>query len=383
MSRGTREELLPVLYLTIFLNSSGLGTSSFLIPVYAEELGAGYVDMGLIGAVGNIVYLMGTILTGYLLDRVERVQFYLLSTLAGCVVVISFALTSSIGGLTFVRGFLGAVSAAFWVTASTLTADISSEESLTRSMGRYNLAWISGFVAGPLLGGYISEEYGFPVLFLSLSSMMVFSIFVILLRIKPKLSLSNHGGGELMIDLSVLLEMKWAYTTLVPFTLILGIYMAIIPGHMRFYGIPSFVIGFLLTLTNGVRGVAFFNVERFDAWGVRRSLFLSSFLLFISMYIMSLASEPLYFALSLTMYGVAAGIITPLVLDVIARDAPRDSLGMAMGVHEGVYGIGMCLGPMVGGWIAESFSPARLYLGLSGLSLVILPLAWILTGRQR
>jgi len=62
------------------------------------------------------------------------------------------------------------------------------------------------------------------------------------------------------------------------------------------------------------------------------------------------------------------------MLNLISGKCDRGSLGTAMGVHEGTYGVGMCLGPLVGGVVADAYSPQTLYLALSALSLTIIPL---------
>ncbi|HUS77475.1 MAG TPA: MFS transporter, partial [Patescibacteria group bacterium] len=133
-----RPMLLVYLYVTIFLTSMAYGTITFLVPVYAEELGASYVTLGVLGAVGSVVYTVMTLVSGFLLDRFERVRFYLGTTALGILVILLFSFTTSISQLMLVRGTLGIVAATFWVTASTLTADISPPEALTRSVGRYN-----------------------------------------------------------------------------------------------------------------------------------------------------------------------------------------------------------------------------------------------------
>jgi len=378
MSTVDRRWVLRVLYVTIFLTSTGLGTSTFLLPVYAEDLGATYFDLGLIGAVGSIIYTLVTMVSGYLLDRFERVRLYLLFTLVGAVVVLMLAGTSRVMEVLVMRGLLGAVSATFWVTASTLTALISPPGALTQSMGRYNLAWITGFTVGPFLGGLISGAYGFQALFTTLSAMVLLSVLIIWQRVWRRIELQN-APSERRLDLSALRELVWAYLTLVPFTMVLGIYMAIIPGHMRVVGLAPALIGLLLTTTNGVRGACFLSVEKFVGWGARRSLYLASFLLTASMLTVSSARSTMGFALPLVLYGVVAGIVTPVVLDYIAKRTPREALGTAMGAHEGIYGVGMFVGPLVGEAVAEAYQPSTLYLVLAGVSLLVLPLSWKLT----
>jgi MFS family permease len=377
MSPDSREKILLVLYITVFLNSTGLGTSNFLLPVYAESLGATYSDLGRMGAVGNIMYLIVTLATGYLLDRYERVNLYLLFTLLGGISVGVFAFTENITQLIVTRGLLGIFSATFWVTASTLTADLAPPEIITRAMGRYNLAWIMGFALGPLFGGYIINLFGFKTFFYSLSGLMLFSFLIISLRIRGSIALRRSMGTASTID--SLRNVIFAYLTLAPFTLVLGIYMAIMPGHMKVVGLNSATIGLLIAMTNGVRGLSFFNVERYVKWGSRKSIFSASIMIFLAMYLVRDAVNTAGFAIPLVFYGVGAGIITPVVLDYITRRIPKSALGAAMGVHEGVYGVGMCFGPLIGGRMADIYGTQTLYISLAFVALTILPLSWKMT----
>jgi MFS family permease len=369
--------LLRVLYVTIFLTATGLGTASFMLPVYATSLGANYVDLGLMGALRNVVYTLMTLTVGYLLDRFERIRIYISFMIIGVAVVALFGVMTQVALLILWSSLLGLVSAAFWVTASTLTANISPQDRLSQSMGRYNLSWILGFVVGPTAGGFISDAYGFQALFLCLASIITVSVAVIFLRIRPTITLRNRSDSK-GFSLAPLRGLGLAYLTLIPFTCILGIYMAIMPGYLKLVGLTPALVGLLITMTNGVRGVGFFNAERFIAWGTRRSVSLASLLLFAGMLVFSFASSTLEYALPLVLYGTAAGIMTPLILDYIAKRCDKGSLGAAMGLHEGVYGIGMIIGPMAGGTIAEIWGPPLLYRLLAVLALMMLPLAYML-----
>ncbi len=366
--------LLSYLYATIFLTSTAYGTVTFMIPVYAEELGASYIALGVIGTVGSMVYTIMTLFSGFLLDRFERIRFYLAFTALGVIIVFLFCLATNVSQIILFRGLLGVVAASFWVTASTLTADISPPENLTQSVGRYNLSWIAGFFVGPFLGGFVSDAFGFPSLFAMLSVLVIVSVAIILLRLMD-LKLQNQTQRQ-GFNVKAMRGLAKAYLTLFPFTIVLGIYMAILPGHMRGLGIVGSSIGLLLTMTNGVRGLGFFNAERFVRWGTRRSLGLAACLLCGAFYIVASSKTTIDFVAPLAIYGFAAGITTPVILDYIAHRAPREALGTAMGVHEGVYGVGMSIGPIAGGVIAEAFQPAALYFTLSILSLTIIPLSF-------
>jgi MFS family permease len=362
---------LKVLYATIFLNSTGFGTTTFLLPVYAASIGADYIGLGAIGAVGNVAYTIMTLTTGFLLDRLDRVRFYVTFTLAGAGVLLFFTAADSVVKLMICRGLLGLASGAFWVTASTLTADISPPERLTQSMGRYNLSWIAGFVFGPYIGGIVSSQMGFTFMFLLTSTLLALSVVFALVFLKPDKISSRNEPETKSSSLDPLRKLAMAYTTLLPFTVVLGIYMAIVPGTLSLEGINSSTIGLLITITNCVRGFTFMNVERLVKWGTRRSINVSSIFLVSAMVLFSLSGDALGFGFALTLYGVAAGIMTPVILNYIAERCGSNTLGKAMGLHEGTYGVGMTLGPMVGGGIADVYGASVLYQSLALVSLTI------------
>lgn len=373
-----RRSILTVLYVTIFLTATGLGTTTFLLPVYAETLGASYTDLGLIGAVGNVVYTALTLISGYLLDRYEKVSLYLVFTGIGVATMALFSFVSSISQIIFVRALLGLASGTFWVAASTMTAQISPGEELTRSLARYNLAWISGFTVGPYVGGLVSSAYGYEVFFFSQAVLIVVSLVLVQMKIRGRIELLNVSSHS-NATLGELRPLTLAYLTLIPFTLVLGIYMAIIPGHMKVVGLTAAVIGLLLTITNGVRGLVFLNIQRLVRWGTWKSMFTASLFMAASMFLVRSGDSALSFGVPLMFYGLGSGIMTPVTLDYISKRTPERLRGTAMGVHEAIYGVGMCLGPLIGGAIADRYSAYTLYTILVGVALLIMPFAYLMT----
>ncbi len=366
--------MLRLLYATIFLISTSFGAVTFLLPVYAEELGASYVVLGVLGAIGSATYMVMTLISGFLLDRFDRVRLYLIFSVLGAGVVMLFSAATCVSDLMMLRSLLGVVSAMFFPTANTLVADISPLETITRSIGRYNLSWIAGFIAGPFLGGLISDLLGFPVLFVVMAVLIAASCTVIWTGFVIKVR-SGDRPVRRGFSLSALKGLYTAYLMILPYGVVLGIYMSILPGQMRSLGIAPFVIGLMLTMTNSVRGLGFFNVERFVDWGERRSLCLASCLMCAALSIIAFSRSMPSFIAPLAMFGLSGGIITPLIQNTIARRSPRHVLGMAMALNESLYGVSMFIGPLVGGFLAEVFQPTTLYLSLAGLSLVILPLS--------
>ncbi|MEI7889232.1 MAG: MFS transporter, partial [Actinomycetes bacterium] len=51
--------------------------------------------------------------------------------------------------------------------------------------------------------------------------------------------------------------------------------------------------------------------------------------------------------------GLGAAIVTPLTLTLLAEAFPGEKRGMALGIWSGVTGLGVALGPVVGGAVIE------------------------------
>jgi len=367
-----RNKLLHSLYLTNFLSSLAFGTVIYLLPVYVEGVGASYYDLGVIGGVGNAVYTASTLVTGFILDVFDRARFYSVSCILGFAVILSFLHTKGVTEIMLVRGLLGGVSAAFWVTTSTIIADASSSEGLTRAMARYNLSWMTAFVVGPFLGGIISDAFGFPFLFVAASAINLVSFVIVSTFIGPRYE-RRKESSDLRVSLQALRNLIYVYAALIPYALILGIYMAILPGQMKTLGIATAMVGLLITVSNGFRGLGFLFAERFVEWGVKKSLYLSSVLLFMALLLVAFSRGEAGFLLPMSLLGFAGGIITPIILDCVANGTPPGALGAALGTHEAIYGIGMCLGPVAGGALAEATQPKALYLTLAMISLLTVP----------
>ena len=224
----------------------------------------------------------------------------------------------------------------------------------------------------------MSSQYGFNVFFLSQAVLILVSLILVLLKIRGRITLLNPERHE-KTSLSELKPLNLSYLTLIPFTLVLGIYMAIIPGHMKVVGLTASMIGLLLTITNGVRGLMFMNVKKFVDWGTWKSVFTASLFMGLSMFLVRNGNDAVSFGVPLVFYGAGAGIMTPVVLDFISKRTPERLRGTAMGVHESIYGVGMCLGPLIGGAIADNYSAFTLYSILVGVALMILPFGYLMT----
>lgn len=151
--------------------------------------------------------------------------------------------------------------------------------------------------------------------------------------------------------------------------------MAIIPGILKNAGLTNFHIGILLTITNASRGFMFLNAPKLIKYNIRTLLKLTSFFLSLSFILMIITQKTPLIVIPFSLFGLTGGVITPMIQNLIAQNTPSHNMGISMGIHEAVYGLGLFIGPLIGGPIADNFGPITLFIVLSITTLSIIPIS--------
>jgi predicted MFS family arabinose efflux permease len=274
-------------------------------------------------------------------------------------------------GVFISRVLLGVAGGAFWAAAGAITADMAPPELLTHAIGRYNLSWILGFVIGPFVGGWVADSFGYAALWWMLAAVMAAALVVNGILV-PRIRLESESL-EIKFDFSAVSKLRWAYLTMIPYALGLGIYFYILPGYMAEKGLTATVIGVLLALDSAVKGLGFYYSEKIVRVGVKRGMLVATIALAVSLAGVAYASSTLEFLWPLILFGAANGIIEPLILDFIAHGSPRGSLGATMSFYEFMYGAFTCISPIAAGYISQLYPLSTTYVGLGLISLLIIP----------
>lgn len=91
-----------------------------------------------------------------------------------------------------------------------------------------------------------------------------------------------------------------------------------------------------------------------DRYGKRLMALRSSFLLAVSYMLCGLVQSPEQLVIARLIQGFSAGL-WPMDLAIMALYAPKDKIGVSLGILQGVLTAGGVIGPLLGGVLAESF----------------------------
>jgi len=180
------------LYVAVFVATMGISMVSPLLPVYAKELGASGVWLGLTFSVFAIVQTFVGPFAGRLSDRYGRKPFIVAGLLVYLVAAIGYLTAESFYQVIAFRAFSGFGTSLIFSVARAYVGDMTPKGQEGRWLGAFATADIIGFGTGPLLAGILREFVGFRSVFVAMAVLMAVSA-VILLWWLPR-----HSPAELL-----------------------------------------------------------------------------------------------------------------------------------------------------------------------------------------
>ena len=351
-----------VLYLNISIFTTALSVSLWtpLLPVYAQKLGATYLDIGIIGAAGAAPYMILPFIAGSLSDRYGRKRFYYTGLALTAVTSALFTVTNNVEQVALVRAFSGVAYSLIWPPAEALISDLTTSLERTKHLGYFTFSWALGMLLGPPIGGRIVLTASFTILFLT--SLVVGIAATILAvyglkavrEVKTWNDLSRSKANAMTIFLPV-------FFVAVALSTALGVVFNILPAYLNNLGIDPFEIGVVFAALGVTRAITFSQTSYATRIGENLSMMIGLIILTVSLVATSMATNFTEILMVVVFLGVGMGVLGPLSISVTSKMASKENTGAAIGATESFFGLGWALGPLMGGVAAETFGPSAPY----------------------
>ncbi len=345
-----------VLVSTMFISMLAMGIVSPFLPIYAEELGASNLEIGLVQASFSIAGIGTLLFIGRWSDRLGRKPF-LLSGLA--------VLTLSSVGLMYadspllliiMRFIQGLGATAHLPIAQAYLGDITPEGSEGKWMGYFNAVLFAGVGAGPLLGGLIADMYSIVATFLFMAILNFLGLLAVMIFLKEmprKVAAREHSSVLAPLKSRVMLGVLVQRMTNGIGTSSL---MTFIPIFANKLGITTGLIGILIAMRTPVSFLQTYSGNLADRWNRRYMVIQGS--LFSMAMIALVPVTGAFWPLLIVYVGVTLGqsYAMPATTAYTVKEGRTFGMGICMTYFMMAMQVGNGVGPIALGFIADRVS---------------------------
>ena len=367
------KKIFPILALSVFSSMLGAGLIAPLLPLYAEDMGATGIWLGIILGGYHVSRTIFLPIIGRLSDRSGRKLFICVGLLIYAIISLGYIWADNVSQLTLVRLIQGAAAGMIIPIAQAYVGDISPEGEEGRWMGYFNAAFLTGFGVGPLMGGALTDHFGMNVAFstmggLNLLAFLIAAVFLPEIR-QRKIATSSHPS---FIKMSTSGMVKGLFSFRLVDALGRGAFATFLPIFAAIYiGLSPTLIGVLLATDILLMALLQIHTgsiaDRFN----RRALVILGSLIKLTF----LALIPLMhsfwqlFGLCV-LQGLGGAISLPAASALIVEEGRKFGMGSTIAIFTISMSIGMAIGPLLGGVMTDFVSINSVFYFAAGMGLV-------------
>ena len=371
-------KIFGTLFMAVLATTTGAGLVAPLLPIYACELGAGALQIGMIFGAFSLSRSIFVPYFGKLSDVKGKKPFLSLGLFIYFVLSILYVFSNQIGTLILLRLGQGVASAMILPVAQAYVGMLTPKNREGFTMGLFNISLYGGLSVGPVLGGLVRDRFGFRVSFLSMGILALFGFLLCfsLLPAKNMKEKATSSAGKtpskylpLMKDPAILALFAFR----ICFTTGVALIWAFLPliASTRLH-LSSSAIGFVVmmnVLVNGLFQIPMGLVA--DRFGKRILIIAGGLFGAASIYYLNMASTLEELLLTNGLLGVAGGVSFPAIMALGVIDGRRTgAMGSIMGLLAMSHSLGMLAGPLLGGLLLDYFSSDTVFVFFGPLTLI-------------
>jgi MFS family permease len=369
-----------VAYIATFLVTFTLGTTEIFAPWYIGEIGGSGYEMGWAMGSFGIIYMVSPALGGRFSDRVGRRTSLLIATIAYLLVLVLYLnpLATPLY-LIIIRALEGLVYGFIAPSNQAMLAELTPEAEC-EVLGNFSTCWSAGMIFSPFVLAFMEGNYGptssiYIVIAIELVTLGLIGGFLQGYRRKPIVMQSNEdeikNSSSHNISSKTSPRFIASYLSIMLWGVISTVVLALFPTYVE--TLPGFSTtdwGTMLLVWNGVRTLAFVITARLPETSMSTVILMGAVLSAVSSGFMFVFIDFWMLIVAMIISGVAVGFSYLGALYLIVS-ATKIEKGAYAGLVESMGGVGLFLGPIVGGWL-DDFGGALPYLMCMVLSIIVL-----------
>tara|TARA_R110002073_G_scaffold13377_6_gene57183 strand:- start:3193 stop:4413 length:1221 start_codon:yes stop_codon:yes gene_type:complete len=374
MMKNEKLNRIVLILLSLFIVMLGYGILLPILPYYTERLAlknnldADLINfhIGLLTSIYPLFQLLFVIFWGKLSDRYGRKPIIIIGLIGFIIMQILTGLATSIAMLYVARIIGGILTSSIIPVSNAYLSDITSETQRTKIMAWSGMAYSSGIIFGPVLGGLLSQtdvhwNYSFGQFHLDRFTVPFFLAallgFVVLLSII--IWLQNTQIVKRVISKSKTIDffINKYFLILLLLSFILQFVVTLFETVFSIYGKDelSFTsnqvgIGFMLCgLVMAVLQPVFATYgERFIT--SKQQIALGLLLTSLSLIAFPFLNSEFYVYVMIVIFAIGGAFVTPNLLSAVSLIS-KEHTGRNISIQSSTNSIGQILGPILGVWL--------------------------------
>jgi MFS family permease len=352
------------------------------MPLYAENLGATGVWLGLIFAGFSLTRAIFTPIMGRLSDRRGRKKFISLGLFLYSAISLLYTVAGDVLTLTGVRLIHGFASAMVIPIAMAYIGETTDKGKEGKAMGTFSMALFLGMGSGPVVGGFMNDSFGIGSVFYAMSGLTAIA-FVTTVLFLPDVKSETHGGKSQEASFREVIKdnlMRGIILFRVVSAMRRGGIMAFLPILASRIGVTPSQVGILLTLVIFLTALLQRTFGKLaDRYDRVLLVVIGSVLGTLGLMCFPLAENFEGLLLVGAFVGVGGAVAMPSGTALAVQMGKKVGMGTSMGIFNSAMSAGMVMAPMLSGVLMDLTGIESVFYILGSISLLGTAGFWVLT----
>jgi MFS family permease len=368
----TCRKIFRVLFISIFAATLGLGIIAPLMPIYALDLGATGIWLGMIFSGFSLSRAIFMPLIGRLSDIRGRKKFITGGLLVYSALSLLYLVAFDIFTLVLIRFIHGFASAMIIPIAMAYVGETTKKGHEGESMGTFTIALFLGIGMGPFLGGILYDAFNIAMVFIVMAGLSTFAL-ITSFRYLPDVKPSEGDKGKKVLPFREILKndiVKGLIFFRAGNAMGRGGLMAFLPIFAASMGIGSTEVGFLLSVVFLLALLQRYTGRLADRYSKFNLVLAGSALGAFTIMTIPLAGGFWTLLLICFVIGLTGAISIPAASALAVQIGTKIGMGTSMGIFNTAMSIGMIIAPITLGLVMDAFGVFYIFIAGSLLNLL-------------
>lgn len=327
-----------------------------VLPLHARELGANLQMIGIVIAAYAIGQLLLRVPIGVGSDIIGRKPFAVGALVLSGMGAIWLGLAPNPWALFAARTLTG-IAAAGWVAISVLFASYYPAGRTSRAMAVIMSVNTLSLVTATFVGGIVADYFGNLSTFYGAAGIGFAGALLLLSAPEPRIvATARYSFSSLLSVLRSPLLLRVAAIAITLQFVTFGVNFGFLPVHAENLGASKSEVGYITTaglLAAVVGTVASVWISK--KWGPTMAVTAAGVATLFSLLMMTVVTDLVVLGGLQAFNGFGRGVMNTVLISAALKSAPVALRATAMGSYQALYAVGMLLGPVVSGPVAEAF----------------------------